>query len=333
MSAGGNRELDPGPAHAVAVACGITDYPQGISAVDTEYVRRRLDASHLIVEHGRAAFVDTGTALSVPHLLAALAAKGLGVDAVDWVFLTHIHLDHAGGAGTLLEALPNARAAVHPRGAAHLVDPAKLVAATRLVYGAAAYEALYGEIRPIPAQRLVVTEDGDELQLAGRSFSFLHTPGHALHHQIIHDREAQVVFSGDTFGVSYRETDVAGRAFIMPATTPTQFDPEQLHLSIDRVLACAPRAVYLTHYSRVTEIQRLGADLHAGVNAYVAIAERHALDPERAARIAADMTQWLWARLDEHGYTGEAAVRQAVLGDDITLNTQGLIAWLARRRH
>ena len=329
MSAGANA--DPRPAPAGLVVCEVEDYPHGISSIDTGYLRPRLDASHLILHRGRAAFVDTGTSHSVPRLLAALDAKGVARDAVDWVFLTHIHLDHAGGAGTLMAALPQARAVVHPRGAAHLIEPARLIDATRRVYGEAAYERLYGEIRPIPAERLVVTEDGTRLTLAGRSFEFLHTPGHALHHHVILDCEARVLFSGDTFGVSYREFDVDGRAFILPTTTPTQFDPDQLHASIDRMLALAPQAVFLTHYSRIGEVERLGRELHAAVRAFVALAHRHAASPERATRLSEDMFAWLSAALDVHGFDGDGARRHALLDDDIALNVQGLVAWLDRR--
>ena len=330
MSAG--AAPDPRPAQAGLVVSDLTDYPDGISAIDTHYMRPRLDASHLLLHKGRAAFIDTGTALAVPHLLAALDAKGVAREAVDWVLLTHIHLDHAGGAGALIERLPNARVAVHPRGAAHIADPARLIAATRTVYGDAAYDRLYGEIRPIAAERLVVTEDGARHALAGRRLEFLHTPGHALHHQAIVDRDAGVVFAGDTFGVSYREFDVAGREFILPATTPTQFDPEQLHASIERIVALAPRAVYLTHYSRVVDIERLAEELHDAVRSYVAIARRHCDEPAREARLNEAVFRCHSDALDEHGYPGSEATRHALLDEDIKLNVQGLLSWLDRRR-
>ena len=108
---------------------GLDDgHPDGITAVDTEYVRAGLAASHIIAHEGRAAFVDTGTTHSVPQLLSALEELGLARDAVDYVILTHVHLDHAGGAGQLMRALPQARAVIHPRGAPHMIDPAKLIA-------------------------------------------------------------------------------------------------------------------------------------------------------------------------------------------------------------
>ncbi|HXQ64001.1 MAG TPA: MBL fold metallo-hydrolase [Steroidobacteraceae bacterium] len=326
----GPREATSTPAQAAAERSPITDYGDGISAVDTEHLRPQLDASHLIVHGGRAAFVDTGTALAVPLLLDALRHKGVAPEAVDWVFLTHIHLDHAGGAGALLRHLPNARAVVHPRGAVHLVDPAKLIAGTKRVYGEDTYARLYGEIVPVAAERIVVTDDGSRLSLAGRTFEFLHTPGHALHHYVIVDRESGGVFAGDTFGVSYRDLDVAGREFVMPATTPPHFDPQQLHASTDRILAVRPRAVYLTHYGRVTDLARLGRDLHVGIDAFVELARRHERDPQRAARMTEDMFRWLSAALDAHGFDPDPARRHRLLDPDVDLDVQGLDVWLTR---
>ena len=181
----------------------LVDYPAGITAVDTGYVRPHFDAAHLIVHGGRAAFVDCGTNSSVPHLLAALEAKGLARDCVDYLFLTHIHLDHAGGAGLLAQQLPNLKVVVHPRGAQHMATPEKLIAGVKAVYGEEHYRELYGEILPVPAERIIATTDGQRLELAGRPFEFIHTPGHAGHHHCIVDVEHGGVFTGDTFGVSY----------------------------------------------------------------------------------------------------------------------------------
>jgi glyoxylase-like metal-dependent hydrolase (beta-lactamase superfamily II) len=317
---------------AAAPLAPTIDYPDGISAVDTEYLRPYLDASHLIVDHGRAAFVDTGAAPAVPGLLRALAAKGVAREAVDYIVLTHIHLDHAGGAGVLARELPNAKVVVHPRGAQHLAEPAKLIAGTKAVYGEERYAQLYGEIVPIPAERIVSTEDGSTLTLGKRTFQFLHTPGHALHHHVMHDRKANVVFTGDTFGLSYRDFDVKGRAFIMPTTTPTHFDPDQLHASIDRIVGTKAKAAYLTHYGRVTELERHARELHAGVRAYVEMARRHQHESDRYERIRDEMFRWLSVQLDVHGYDGDLATRHALLDMDVDLNVQGLVHWLDRGR-
>ncbi len=303
---------------------------EGVLAIDTEFVRPQLDASHLIFEGGRGAFVDTGTHHSVPNLLAALSAADLAADDVDYILLTHVHLDHAGGVGRLAESLPRARVVVHPRGAAHVRDPSKLIAATKAVYGAEVYARYYGEMRAVAAERIVTVEEGERLPLGRRTLEFIHTPGHALHHLCIVDRDAGEIFAGDTFGVSYRELDTAAGEFVFAATTPSQFDPVQLHASVDRILQLRPKAAYLTHYSRVEDIPRLGADMHADIDAYVAIAARCAALPERSERIAAELFDHLSARLDAHGHPGDASLRHALLDGDVRLNTAGLDAWLSR---
>lgn len=310
----------------------ITHHPDGIAAVDTEYIRPGLAAAHIVQHAGRAAFVDVGTSLSVPYLLAALDRLGLPRTAVDYVFLTHVHLDHAGGAGTLMRELPNAKAVIHPRGAPHLIEPGKLIAASKVVYGEEQYRALYGEIVPIDADRVIVTQDGQRLSLAGREFEFIHTPGHALHHHCIVDLQHAGIFTGDTFGLSYRELDTEKGAFVVATTTPTQFDPDQAVASVDRMLSYQPKSLYLMHYSRVTDAPRLGADLKSQVRALAEIALRNAQAPDPKAAIVDDMRA-LWLRLlREHGCKLSDARIDDVLGQDIDLNAQGLVVWVERQR-
>lgn len=307
-------------------------HPHGIHAIDTHYMRPMLDAAHLIVERDRAAFVDCGTSYSTPYLLAALQSLGIARDQVEYVFVTHAHLDHAGGAGQLLRALPNARAVLHPRAAPHLIAPDVLIQASIGVYGEADFRRLYGEILPVPRERVVVTEDGMRLRLAGREFEFLHTPGHAMHHYAMADLDHGGIFTGDIFGISYRELDVDGRNFIFPTTTPTQFDPAQMLQSIDRIVARQPECVYLTHYSRVAGVPALATVLRRQVEAFEALALRHAALPDRRARIAADMmAMWIDA-LRAMGSPLADAELMDVLGLDARLNADGLVAWLERTK-
>lgn len=305
-------------------------HPDGITAVDTEYVHPGHAAAHIVQHGGRAAFVDVGTNDSVPYLLAALEALGIARESVDYLLLTHVHLDHAGGAGRLMRELPNATAVLHPRGAPHMIDPEKLVIGSQAVYGEERFRRLYGEILPIPAQRVQTTHDGDRLRLAGREFEILHTPGHALHHQVFVDRAHACIFTGDTFGLSYRELDSPRGAFIIPTTTPTQFDPEQLIASVDRLLSHSPEAMYLMHFSRVTDVPRLGESLKGQIREFTRIARQSAAAADRAAAIRAGMSE-LWRELAvRHGCRLAPERVLALLQGDLDLNTQGLIVWLAR---
>lgn len=305
---------------------------EGVIAIDTEHVRPRMDASHLIVDGGHAAFVDAGTSFSVPNLLKALAAADLDVKDVTYLVLTHIHLDHAGGAGQLAAALPRARVVVHPRGAAHMIDPTVLIAATKAVYGEARFIQEYGEILAIPKERVVVAEDGQVIQLGRRMLQLIHTPGHALHHLCVVDRDRGEVFAGDTFGVSYRELDSAAGEFIFPTTSPTQFDPEQLHASIDRILSFKPCSIYMTHYSRVGQPDKLGRDLHTDIDAFVDMARGVAEGPGRVDVLGTRLFDYLSGRLTAQGSTVDLERRHAVMDGDVALNAAGLIAWLSRRK-
>ncbi|NNF67568.1 MAG: MBL fold metallo-hydrolase [Gammaproteobacteria bacterium] len=311
-----------------------TEVGNGITAIDTLYVRPNMDASHLIISEGEAAYVDTGTSHSVTSLLQTLHDKKLAPDSVRYIFLTHIHLDHAGGAGVLSQSLPNAKVVVHPRGAPHMIDPGRLIAGSKAVYGDELYRQLYGEIMPVDQEKIQLAEDGDVFPLGDRAFTTIHTPGHALHHYCLVDESSRIVFSGDTFGISYREFDTDNGAFIFPTTTPVHFDPLQLQNSIDRIMSYRPEVIYLTHYSRVSDtLGWLAADLHRAIDAFVAIAERWEHMSDRSARIRNDMFDWLSHKLDEHGYTGSAAERHRLLDPDIDLNTQGLEVWMQRRKN
>jgi glyoxylase-like metal-dependent hydrolase (beta-lactamase superfamily II) len=308
----------------------LTRHPDGITAVDAEYIRPGLAAAHIIQQDGRAAIVDPSTNAAVPHLLAALEILGISRDAVDYVFLTHVHLDHAGGTGLLLSSLPAAKAVIHPRGAPHLIEPSKLIAASIVVYGEEPFRRLYGDLVPIPAERVILAQDGQRMRLAGRELELIHTPGHALHHYVLVDLAHGNVFTGDTFGLSYRDLDTAQGAYILPTTTPTQFDPDQLIASIDRIASYSPRAAYLMHYSRVTDIPKLAEDLKSQIREVVEIAKRHAGDANPSDGIAADMRASWKDRLRRHGVKFTDDFFNEVLAQDLELNTQGLVAWLQR---
>ena len=307
-------------------------HPHGITAVDVEYLYPGHAAAHLISDNGRAAFVDVGTNFSVPYLLAALEALGIAREAVDYLLLTHVHLDHAGGAGALLQELPNARALLHPRGAAHLIDPQKLIAGSKVVYGEERFARLYGQLVPLPAARVHAVQDGERITLGARTLELIHTPGHALHHYAVVDAAHASIFPGDTFGISYRALDTAQGAFIFPTTTPPQFDPQQLVASIERLLSYRPESMYLMHFSRVTDVPRLGASLMAQVRALATLARAHAQDADPAAGIRADMWQQWLAAARAHGCWQTDSKLAEFLAGDLDLNTQGLLVWLQREQ-
>lgn len=307
----------------------VTAHPDGVLAIDAGYARDGLAAIHLVIHRGRAAIIDAGAAASMPRVLGALVAAGIPPQNVDWVMLTHIHLDHAAGAGSLMCALPNARLLVHPRGVRHMADPTRLWSANAEVYGSDRVLALYGEPVPVEAQRIVAAEDGLCVHVADRRFRVLDTPGHTRHHIAIWDEFARSCFVGDTFGVSYRELDVDGRCFVFPSTMPSEFDPEALHASIDRIVALRPEAVYLGHYSRLTGVERIAADLHRLIDAQVAVARAargHGI--KRHVEILAGLEQIVLDEVERQGSVLPEAQVLDLLRLDLDMNAQGLGMWL-----
>jgi len=300
----------------------------GIHIIDTAFQRDHFDAAYLVVEQGRGAFIDCGTNHSVPNLLASLGDAGLAPADVDWLLLTHVHLDHAGGAGALMTRLPNARLVVHPRGARHMIDPSRLIAGATAVYGEDEMTRSYGEILPVPKERVVVAEDGHVVDFNGRPLLCIDTPGHARHHHCIWDACSRSWFTGDTFGLSYRELDSEAGAFILPTSSPVQFEPEALKHSIRRLLQQEPQAMYLTHYGRVTEVERLARELCEQVDEMTAIARSCEDRADRHRCISAALTALYLERARQHGCPLDDAGVLRVLEMDIELNAQGLGSWL-----
>jgi len=319
-----------------ALPAFMGDLGHGVYAIDTAFQRDHFDAAYLLVDQGRAAFIDTGTRHAVPRLLEALQALGLAVDAVDWVIATHVHLDHAGGVGPLMAALPAARLLVHPRGLRHMVDPSALWAGALAVYGEAEMQRSYGSLVGVPEARAAASMDEQRITVGGRSLRLIDTPGHARHHHCVWDEVSGGWFTGDTFGLSYREFDDAqGRAWILPTSTPVQFEPDALATSIRRMMQTRPRRMYLTHFGAVgrgeADVQRLADLLLVQIRqmADLALALRDAPDRHRALKhdLLALYQRGVAFHLNDALPPSRVA---SLLSMDIELNAQGLAVWLDR---
>ncbi len=304
----------------------------GVHLIDTGFQRESFDAAYLIVESGRAAFIDTGTNFALPRHLAALAALDLPLDAVDWVIATHVHLDHAGGVGALMRELPRARLVVHPRGARHLIDPGDLYRGALAVYGADEMARSYGELIGVPAERVDTTADGSSIALAGRELQFIDSPGHARHHHCIWDERSRGWFTGDTFGLSYREFDTeGGSAYVLPTTTPVHFEPDALERSVGRLLQRDPQCMYLTHFGPVGDVPRLAELLLAQVREMVRLGSALRDAPNRHQALKQVFGDLYVQQATAHGSPLLPAAMRELLALDAELNAQGFGVWLDRQ--
>lgn len=321
----------------VAMSANPADFCQqlsdGIYCIDTGFVRPNFDASYLVVDNGRAAYIDTGPNNAVPRLLAALELVGLDRSAVDYVIPTHVHLDHAGGVGLLMSELPNARMLVHPRGARHLVDPTVLMEGVRVVYGIEVADRDYGVLVPVPEDRVLTSSEGMVVNVGRRPLRFMDTPGHAKHHHCIWDEATRGWFTGDAFGIAYPELYTEKGPYMVPATAPIQFDQEALHASTGRLLAERPLLMYLTHFSAVANPEHLAVQFLAQVDQMVVVARELARVPNRHEALKQAFADLYIAELRRSGSTQPESFLREVLANDLELNAQGLGAWLDKPGH
>lgn len=309
----------------------LEEHDHQIFTLDAEYVRPYHASIHLICENGRVALFDTGTNESVVLVQEALKKLGLGNEAVDYVIPSHVHLDHAGGAGAMMSAFTQAQLVVHPRGARHMIDPSKLWEGVCQVYGNDKAQSLYGQLLPVPAERVIEAGEGMKIDLGGRLLEVMDTPGHARHHICLYDERSNGTFTGDIFGLGYRELQHSGRGFVFPTTSPVQFDPDEMHKSVDRIAATGSQYVYVTHFGQIGEVSRLAGDLHRLIDAHVAIAlkEKGAVDTQaRHSRMRSGVEELLRRERERYSWPlSEAAVFE-LFSVDIELNAQGLAVWL-----
>ena len=300
----------------------------GIYCVDTGFVREQFDASYMVVDNDEVAFIDVGTNYSIPRFLTSLEELGLKTQQVKYIVLTHVHLDHAGGAGEMMRVCDQAQLLVHPRGARHMIDPSALRAGAVGVYGEEIVEQSYGQLLPVDASKVVEVGEGHQIHLGGRTLHCLDTPGHAKHHIAIWDPISRGVFTGDTFGLSYREFDTEEGAFIMPTTTPIQFDPEALKDSVLRISALKPDCLFPTHFSRINGVERLKALFLEQLDEIVVLAKQLKNDANRNDRLKDGMAKIHINHLKTMNCNLSPAEITEFLKIDLELNALGICHWL-----
>ena len=231
-----------------------------VSTIDCQYLGPEHAAAYLLIQGDEAAFVENNTVHAVPLLMRALETHGVRREQVAYAIITHLHLDHAGATSALVKQCPNATVLAHPRAVRHLVDPSRLIAGVKAVYGAGGFNAMYAPIEPIDPARVRGVAEGETVDLGGRTLTFLQTPGHAKHHIAIHESGSNGVFTGDAFGYNYRPSRSSERPFLLFPTAPTDFDPDAARESVRRILATGAERAYLTHFGELAAIEE-GAEV------------------------------------------------------------------------
>lgn len=309
------------------------DHRDNTVTIDADYVQADTACFHMMIENGRAAFLDTGTSLSLSSAKYVLKEYGLSGEDVQYVVPTHVHLDHAGGAGAMMREFPQAQLIVHPRGARHMIDPSRLWQGTIGVYGEERTRELYGEVVPVPEDRVIVAEDNKVIDFQGRELLFIDTPGHARHHFCVIDRERRAIFSGDMLGISYRVFDDAERRpFVFPTTPPVQFEPGAFHESLERIAGFDLDYAYLTHFGRIELSERIFRSLHEHLDRFVDIALQVENEPNRESVLIDRLAKYLFNEVKAHGsHIADDKIRMN-LAMDAKLNAQGIDMWLSKRQ-
>lgn len=276
--------------------------------------------------------IETSASPSVPYLVQGLKELNINLEDVKNIIVTHIHLDHAGGAGLFLDKCPNARVIVHPKGARHLETPERLIQGAKAVYGNK-FDELFDPIVPIPKERLIVMNDGDTLSIASnRTLTFLDTPGHAKHHFSIHDSKTNGVFVGDTVGVYYPQLDFE---LYLPSTSPNQFDPEAMLDSARKIFSYQPDAIYFGHYGKSTNPLEVSRQLKHWLPLFLEKTETVLKRPEnnsledRRDFLADELFLLVQTELDKHDVPDDHIVYNYIRVD-LTVCAMGLIDYYSK---
>lgn len=307
--------------------------PESVSIVDGHYFFEGRAAAYLVQDGDEAAFVDNITRFSAPYMLEALSNIGLTPEQVRYVIVTHVHLDHSGGTAELLKHCPNATVLCHPKAGPHIIDPTKLIAGARDVYGDE-FDAIYGEIEPIDESRVTILEDEEAVSLGDRTLTFYDTPGHARHHHSILDSYTNMMYSGDAFGLCYQHLQHGERQYMNYVCAPPTFEPEKAIESVKKILATHPEHIGVTHFGMVHDIEMGAEQVIRSIENFAALAKEASETPLEGVTLLDFCTngcldiireELRWSGLDIHN---EEVMKWAT--NELSVTSQG-VGVLAQR--
>lgn len=272
----------------------------GIFEIDTFYLQREnFTACYMVENNGEIGIIESNTNHAVPLLVESIKTLGFSLTQVKYIVVTHIHLDHAGGAGKLMLECPQAKLVVHERGVRHMVNPEKLISSVKEVYGPEKYQQLYGNIIPVEQDRILVAKDRGFITLGDRELFFFETPGHARHHIVVLDKKSQSLFSGDAFGLSYPRFIFGQFRLAFPSTSPTQFEPDVAKQTFKKLVDLNPSQILLTHYGCLENIQDAYSQLNDWIDYSREIALKRFNDGFEGSELIDRLEDDIWNYFDE----------------------------------
>jgi glyoxylase-like metal-dependent hydrolase (beta-lactamase superfamily II) len=310
--------------------------PETVKTIDCNYLFPGFAAAYLIIEGDRAAFIDNNTVHAAPRLLAALRENNLKPEQVDYIIVTHVHLDHAGGTSVLVKECPNAIVLAHQRAARHIIDPTRLIKGATAVYGESEFKRLYGNIQAVDEKLVRIVEDGEILDFGKRRFTFIYTLGHAKHHMCVYDSGTNGIFTGDSLGLAYPILQTGSELFVFPSSTPTDFDPEKYDEGIDAILATGADLAFLTHFGPLRQIKRAAAMMKDYLNRM-----RDTIKEARNQGLEGDVlqgfcrrviTEFLRSELEKRGLSYTAEIEN-FLKMDVMINSMGIAHAVEKSRN
>lgn len=284
-----------------------------------------------VIDEEQLTIIETGPSPSVPYILEGLKQLQLNTADVKYIIVTHIHLDHAGGAGRLLQHCPNAEVIVHPRGARHLADPSRLIAGARAVYGEK-FDQLFDPVVPVPEDRLVIKEDGDTLSIgANRTLHFWDTPGHAAHHFSMYDPVSNGIFAGDNVGIRFHHTEDVNVTFYIPSTSPNQFDPEAMMRSMQKFRESGAERLYLGHFGMTSDVEQAYEQVSDWIPRFVEQGKEALAENEGVEGIVKRLSSMMRQYLTERGVPEDHDVYK-ILEMDLKVCAMGIIDYLQKQQ-
>ena len=301
---------------------------QGIRGIDTIMCGREKATSAYLVEADEPALVETGPTTSLKALLGGLATLGVGANDLAHIVVTHIHLDHAGGAGALAPHFPKATVWVHERGAPHLADPTKLVASAARIYGEETLRSMFGPVEPIPRERLHSLTDGDTIRLGNREIEAIYTPGHASHHVCLLDDATQSIFVGDALGVFLPDVRI-----LRPATPPPEFDLELAVQSIGRVVGRSPSRLLFSHFGPADDVNELCRVAVQRIEGWAEIVEQALTETEEVVDVVRILKERTAAEMAvSSGLTAREVQDRLEVLSSYEMNALGLMRYVKKRK-